>query len=145
VVTATTPSPPKRITWAPSVTGGIAPIATYQTATINPASVAAAPQRLRKHPLTEPRFYLPASPSILASKATPGASAALYRADHTDAESSNLYQQRTSTTYSIVFPMSPSHPTSPALPHKLLRSPMPYNQHTLSLTPSPANHTNMPN
>jgi hypothetical protein len=26
----------KRITWPPSVTGGIAPIATYQTATINP-------------------------------------------------------------------------------------------------------------
>jgi hypothetical protein len=31
-----TSTPPKRITWAPSVTGGIAPIATYQTATINP-------------------------------------------------------------------------------------------------------------
>jgi hypothetical protein len=29
-------SNPKRITWAPTVTGGIAPIATYQTATINP-------------------------------------------------------------------------------------------------------------
>jgi hypothetical protein len=26
-----------RITWAPSVTGGIAPFATYQTATINPS------------------------------------------------------------------------------------------------------------
>jgi hypothetical protein len=31
-----TPTPHKRITWAPSVTGGIAPLATYQTATINP-------------------------------------------------------------------------------------------------------------
>jgi hypothetical protein len=31
-----TSTPPKRITWAPSVTDGIAPIATYQTATINP-------------------------------------------------------------------------------------------------------------
>jgi hypothetical protein len=31
-----TSTPPKRITWSPSVTGGIAPIATYQTATINP-------------------------------------------------------------------------------------------------------------
>jgi hypothetical protein len=31
-----TSTPPKRHTWAPSVTGGIAPIATYQTATINP-------------------------------------------------------------------------------------------------------------
>jgi hypothetical protein len=31
-----TSTPPKRITWAPSVAGGIAPITTYQTATINP-------------------------------------------------------------------------------------------------------------
>jgi hypothetical protein len=36
VAPTATPSPPKRITWAPSVTGGIAPIATYQTATIDP-------------------------------------------------------------------------------------------------------------
>jgi hypothetical protein len=32
----TTMNTQKRITWAPSVTGGIAPIATYQNATINP-------------------------------------------------------------------------------------------------------------
>jgi hypothetical protein len=32
----TTTNTPKRITWAPSITGGIAPIPTYQTATINP-------------------------------------------------------------------------------------------------------------
>jgi hypothetical protein len=32
----TTTDTPKRTTWAPSVTGGIAPIATYQTATIYP-------------------------------------------------------------------------------------------------------------
>jgi hypothetical protein len=32
----TTTETPKRITWATSVTGGIAPIANYQTAAINP-------------------------------------------------------------------------------------------------------------
>jgi hypothetical protein len=36
VVPTASPSPPKCITWAQSVTGGIAPIITYQTATINP-------------------------------------------------------------------------------------------------------------
>jgi hypothetical protein len=36
VAPAVTPTPRKRITWVPSVTGGIAPIANYQTATINP-------------------------------------------------------------------------------------------------------------
>jgi hypothetical protein len=36
VAPAATPTPHKRITWAPSVTGGIAPLTTYQTATINP-------------------------------------------------------------------------------------------------------------
>jgi hypothetical protein len=36
VAPAVTPTPRKRITWAPSITRGIAPIATYQTATINP-------------------------------------------------------------------------------------------------------------
>jgi hypothetical protein len=36
VAPAATPTRRKRITWAPSVTGGIAPLATYQTATINP-------------------------------------------------------------------------------------------------------------
>jgi hypothetical protein len=35
VAPTNTTSTPKRITWATSVTGGIAPIATYQTATIN--------------------------------------------------------------------------------------------------------------
>jgi hypothetical protein len=36
VAPTATSSPQKRIIWAPSVTGGIAPIDTYQTATINP-------------------------------------------------------------------------------------------------------------
>jgi hypothetical protein len=36
VAPAATPTHRKRITWAPSVTGGIVPLVTYQTATINP-------------------------------------------------------------------------------------------------------------
>jgi hypothetical protein len=145
VAPAATPTPRKRITWAPSVTRGIAPLATYQTATINPGQRRRRATTAQKSAADRAAF-LSASITI-----------------HPGITSHIWFKRRAITRRShrrrILQPLPATHinHSQSRVPHitiashvasftaQMLQLPTPYNLHTLSLTPTPANHTNMLN
>jgi hypothetical protein len=90
----TTALSPKRITWVPSVTGNVSPIATCQKMQDNADD---GPPRPKNSPPIEPLSSPPASPSTQASQAALGPSAAPTHVDHANASKDNAYPHTTPT------------------------------------------------